>query len=157
MYNDSNDYIWLRHTTTGSIYAINDSDSTLVDTAVISGNMIITDTGGDGNTKWRRAVSGIASILKATNDDKPVGIYGSAGTVGGGTAYAAYFYNGQVFITNELKFDATDGELHIPRESASAQPTPTVGELKIWRDPDDNKTYLIYNDTNEGVRKVELT
>lgn len=44
-----------------------------------------------------------------------------------------------------------------PRESASAQPTPSVGELKVWRDPDDNKTYLIYNDTDEGVRKVELT
>jgi len=32
-----------------------------------------------------------------------------------------------------------------------------VGELIIWRDPDDNKTYLLYQDTDEGVRKSELT
>jgi hypothetical protein len=44
-----------------------------------------------------------------------------------------------------------------PRDSQSAQPTPGTGELQVWRDPDDNKTYLIYNDTDEGVRKVEMT
>ena len=45
----------------------------------------------------------------------------------------------------------------IPRRlSQSAQPTPAVGEIIIWRDTDDNKTYLVYNDTDEGVRKVEL-
>ena len=47
--------------------------------------------------------------------------------------------------------------LQPPRETASAQPTPNDGELKIWRDPDDSKTYLIYNDEDEGVRKVEMT
>lgn len=31
-----------------------------------------------------------------------------------------------------------------------------VGELILWRDPDDNRTYAVYNDTDEGVRKVEL-
>ena len=49
------------------------------------------------------------------------------------------------------------GELHPARVSNSAEPTPSVHELQIWRDPDDNKTYLIYNDTDEGVRKVEMT
>ena len=45
----------------------------------------------------------------------------------------------------------------IPRRlSQSAEPTPAVGELIIWRDTDDNKTYIVYNDTIEGVRKVEL-
>jgi len=49
------------------------------------------------------------------------------------------------------------GELHPARVSASAEPTPSTHELQVWRDPDDNKTYLIYNDTDEGVRKVEMT
>jgi len=59
--------------------------------------------------------------------------------------------------SNRINDIRMGGEFHITRESASAQPTPAVGELKVWRDPDDNKTYLIYNDTNEGVRKVEMT
>ncbi|KKM18867.1 hypothetical protein LCGC14_1661360 [marine sediment metagenome] len=42
------------------------------------------------------------------------------------------------------------------RVSQSGQPTPTVGELMVWRDSDDSKTYLVYNDTDEGVRKVEM-
>ena len=45
----------------------------------------------------------------------------------------------------------------IRRQSASAQITPVVGHLEVWRDPDDNKTYLIYTDEDEGIRKVEMT
>ena len=48
-------------------------------------------------------------------------------------------------------------EIHPARESQAAQPTPTVGELLLWRDTDDDKTYLVYNDTDVGVRQVELT
>ena len=52
---------------------------------------------------------------------------------------------------------ATNGGYLKPRRlSQSAQPTPDVGELLIWRDSDDSKTYLVYNDTTEGVRKVEM-
>ena len=65
------------------------------------------------------------------------------------------------FRATKVRFDVImneDGEYFTPpRESASAQLTPEEGELKIWRDPDDSKTYLIYNDINEGVRKVEMT
>jgi len=32
-----------------------------------------------------------------------------------------------------------------------------VGELLVWHDPDDSKTYLVYQDTNEGVHKVEMS
>jgi len=49
------------------------------------------------------------------------------------------------------------GYLKPRRLSQSDQPTPDSGELLIWRDPDDNKTYLVYNDSDEGVRKVEMT
>jgi len=52
---------------------------------------------------------------------------------------------------------ATSARFFPARTSASGQPTPAVGELRVWRDPDDNKTYLIYNDTDEGVRKSEMT
>lgn len=45
----------------------------------------------------------------------------------------------------------------IRRLSQSGQPTPDEGELIIWRDSDDNKTYLVYEDPDEGTRKVEMT
>jgi hypothetical protein len=32
-----------------------------------------------------------------------------------------------------------------------------VGELIIWRDADDNQVWLMYQDTDEGIKKVELT
>jgi hypothetical protein len=52
---------------------------------------------------------------------------------------------------------ATNGAYLKPRRlSQSAQPTPDSGELLIWRDTDDSKTYLVYNDPDEGVRKVEM-
>lgn len=44
-----------------------------------------------------------------------------------------------------------------PRISQSTQITPTPGGFKMWRDADDDKTYLVYNDVDVGVRKVELT
>ena len=31
-----------------------------------------------------------------------------------------------------------------------------VGEQIIWRDTDDGKVYLMYNDINSGVKKIEL-
>ncbi len=43
------------------------------------------------------------------------------------------------------------------RVSQSAQPTPDTGEILMWRDTDDDKTYLVYNDPGVGARKVELT
>jgi hypothetical protein len=43
------------------------------------------------------------------------------------------------------------------RVSQSAQPTPNDGEMLIWRDTDDDKTYLLYDDVDLGTRKVELT
>lgn len=67
--------------------------------------------------------------------------------------------------TDYVQISSTTGDLSFagsasflpPRVSQSAQPTPDVGALVVWRDPDDNKTYLVYNDTDEGVRKVEMT
>lgn len=60
---------------------------------------------------------------------------------------------------------ASDGDISFggtasfyPRRiSQSAEPTPNDGELIIWRDTDDDKTYLIYDDEDVGTRKVELT
>ena len=43
------------------------------------------------------------------------------------------------------------------RVSQSAQPTPAVGEMVVWHDTDDAKTYIVYNDVTVGVRKVEMT
>ena len=53
---------------------------------------------------------------------------------------------------------ATNGAYLKPRRlSQSAQPTPDTGELLIWRDSDDNKTYMVYEDADGGTRKVEMT
>ncbi len=45
---------------------------------------------------------------------------------------------------------------NIRRVSQSAEPTPNVGELILWRDTDDDKTYLVYEDIDIGGRKIEL-
>jgi hypothetical protein len=81
-----------------------------------------------------------------------------------GTNYGIHVESNSIYesfgtqtITVTKEDDKSDYTFYIKRTSASAEPTPEVGELRIWRDPDDNKTYLIYNDTDEGVRKVELT
>ena len=42
------------------------------------------------------------------------------------------------------------------RVSQSGQPTPAVGEVLIWHDTDDSKTYIVYEDSAEGTRQVEL-
>ena len=52
---------------------------------------------------------------------------------------------------------ATNSAAFYPRRVAQAAiPTPAVGELLIWRDTDDGKVYLVYNDTDTGVKHVEL-
>ena len=65
--------------------------------------------------------------------------------------------------TGDVNFGGTGG-FYPRRVSQSAEPTNgtgstqiDVGEMIIWRNPDDNKTYFMYNDTDEGVRKVEMT
>ena len=45
----------------------------------------------------------------------------------------------------------------IRRVSQATEPTPEVGELLLWHDTDDDKTYLIYEDVSQGGRKIELT
>jgi len=52
---------------------------------------------------------------------------------------------------------ASELKINPGRVSQSTQPTPNTGELLIWHDTDDNKTYLVYNDPSVGVRKVEMT
>jgi len=49
------------------------------------------------------------------------------------------------------------GYLKPRRVSQAAQPTPAAGEFLMWRDTDDDKTYLVYEDPDVGTRKVELT
>jgi hypothetical protein len=43
------------------------------------------------------------------------------------------------------------------RTTALGLPTPAVGEIMVARDEGDNSIWLLYNDVNEGVKKVELT
>jgi len=61
----------------------------------------------------------------------------------------------EITEAGDVKFAGSAG-FYPPRLSQSAEPSPDTAELIVWRDSDDNKTYLVYNDTDEGVRKVEL-
>jgi len=49
------------------------------------------------------------------------------------------------------------GYIKLRRLSQSAEPTPQTGEILLWRDTDDDKTYLVYEDPDVGGRKIELT
>lgn len=76
---------------------------------------------------------------------------------GGTTNYLEIRDNG------DINFFGTGG-FYPRRISQAAQPANgtgdtqiDVGELLVWRDTDDSKTWLVYNDTDEGVRKVEMT
>jgi hypothetical protein len=49
------------------------------------------------------------------------------------------------------------GYLKPRRVSQAARPVPDTGELLVWRDTDDDKTYLVYEDPDVGTRQVEMT
>jgi hypothetical protein len=58
--------------------------------------------------------------------------------------------------TGNLSF-AGSAEFHPRRIAQSAQPTPSSGELLVWRDTDDGKVYFVYNDADTGVVSMEMT
>jgi hypothetical protein len=47
--------------------------------------------------------------------------------------------------------------LWVIRYNQSAEPSLDTGNLSIWRDTDDGKVYLVYNDPDTGQVTVELT
>ena len=49
------------------------------------------------------------------------------------------------------------GNFYPLRTSQDAQPTPELGELRVWHDSNDAKIYLIYNDADLGIVKIEMT
>ena len=61
-----------------------------------------------------------------------------------------------VSATGDVTFAGTAGFYPV-RLAQSAQPTPGAGEIVIWRDTDDGKVYLVYNDADSGVKSVEMT
>ena len=75
-----------------------------------------------------------------------------------GTYIAGVTTTGMVIQAAKTLDCATNGAYFKPRRlSQSAQPTPQSGEMLIWRDSDDGKTYIVYNDPTSGGRKVEMT
>lgn len=61
----------------------------------------------------------------------------------------------QISSNGDITFHGSSGFYPV-RISQSAQPTPDTGELVIWRDTDDGKVYLVYNDTDSGVKQIEM-
>lgn len=76
--------------------------------------------------------------------------YGAQLGDGGTTNYLDIASNGDITFNGSAGF-------YPVRLAQSAQPTPDTGELVIWRDTDDGKVYLVYNDTDSGVKQVEMT
>lgn len=68
---------------------------------------------------------------------------------GGGTNYL------QINATGDVTFAGSAGFYPV-RIAQADEPNADTGELIIWRDTDDGKIYLIYNDTDSGQKKVEL-
>jgi photosystem II stability/assembly factor-like uncharacterized protein len=89
-------------------------------------------------------------VYGATTANANFDIQGTCRFGDGTTNYTAISASGDVSFAGSAGF-------YPVRLSQSAQPTPATGELIMWRDPDDNKTYMVYQDTDEGTRKVELT
>lgn len=56
----------------------------------------------------------------------------------------------------EVVVDIENARFVPPRVAQSAEPTLVAGQATIWRDTDDGKVYLVYNDTDSGQKKVEL-
>jgi len=96
---------------------------------------------------------GDVDINLASGRDKVLFIEGSSGIVyigdGGTTNYTQFASNG------DLSFAGSAGFYPV-RLAQSAQPTPDTGELILWRDTDDGKVYLVYNDADSGVKQVEM-
>jgi len=65
------------------------------------------------------------------------------------TVYAIHVENGIVAF-------GSGGYFNPPRYAASTQPGIGDGQLCIWRDTDDGKIYLIYDDADSGAKKIEL-
>jgi len=78
-------------------------------------------------------------------------ISGGGLSVGGVTNYTTIDGSGNIQSHGSAAF--------MPRKVfQSAQPSPGINELMLWRDTDDGKLYLMYNDYGgAGVKKVELT
>uniref|UniRef100_A0A6M3KZ35 Uncharacterized protein n=1 Tax=viral metagenome TaxID=1070528 RepID=A0A6M3KZ35_9ZZZZ len=57
--------------------------------------------------------------------------------------------------TGDLSFVGSAGFYPV-RLAQSAEPAADTGEMIIWRDTDDGKVYIIYNDADSGQVKIEL-
>ncbi|MCP4651574.1 MAG: hypothetical protein GY853_16040 [PVC group bacterium] len=73
------------------------------------------------------------------------------------TKNAIFTQIGTQDLTVVKEDDKSDYIFSPKRVAQSLEPTAETGEMMFWRDTDDGKVYLIYNDTDSGQKKVELT
>lgn len=80
------------------------------------------------------------------------------------TLNAGVIVEGVAFENNDITMAAggsvdaytNSGYIKVRRISQSAMPIPQVGEILMWRDIDDDRTYLVYEDPDVGTRSVRL-
>jgi hypothetical protein len=161
-----------------SLQSRNGADGDWLQMARVSGSDVL-HIGDDGDLSsvfigHAGAGGNVYVYLAASSDSVSEGarLYFQGGTTYTDNAYFTryqnsfyYVYNGSAitewtsagFIVRSGKKLDCSAAYFIPRRlSQSAEPTPETGELLVWRDTDDDKTYLIYEDTDVGTRKVEL-
>lgn len=108
---------------------------------------------GNANSIGIEIPNGNAAYISVNELDCPVA-YNNAGTL--------YITTGKCSGTETntgVLYLSKAGHAH-PRRvaaAAAAPPTPQVGEVLMWEDTTNNKVYLMYNDTVQGTKKVELT
>ena len=104
--------------------------------------------------------------LKYNDTEPPEIFFGSSGDIAfrisAGSSFDIKLQAKEVQIDGDMNF-INGGGLYPRRISQAAQPASgtgstqiDVGEQAIWRDSDANAVWLMYNDTNEGILKVQL-
>jgi hypothetical protein len=104
------------------------------------------------------------TLIRLAHTDGAIKGYVGANSTG---VYISAVYSGvnkpMGFLASLYEFtgggiaDFTAGGIKPYRFSATGAPSAVSGELALWRDSDDHKVYVIYNDPDEGQKKVELT
>jgi hypothetical protein len=117
------------------------------------GTYISFHTTDDGTTTLDERVRIIHDGSVGINETSPqarLDVNGASRFGDSTTNYLGVGTNGDVSFTGTAGF-------YPVRIAQSVQPTPDTGELIVWRDTDDGKVYLVYNDTDSGVKQVEMT
>jgi hypothetical protein len=138
------------HSTQTSLLAVFE-DSAGNDQVTISGDgaVVINEEGNDADFRVEGNTEDHLLTVDAGDDVVRLGDWD--------TNYSQFAKNGdQTFVGSAGFYPRRVSQNAEPANGTGADQID-VGELIIWRDADDNQVWLMYQDTDEGIVKVELT